>query len=328
MSNTRRIFSLFLTVSLLLLTSGMVLSADTYPSKEIRIVVASGVGGSVDRMSRSVQRFLPDILGVSVLVENHKGAGGKIGLRHFLKQPADGHTLFVYLQPSVTILKKRSPDLFEMDDISYINVNWVDPTLLAANKDVGWKSLDDMIQAAKKDPGKYSFSLAGLFSTGSIMGQLLFKKLDLNIKVAPYDSGGSARTALRGHHVDMTAGGAKGMRTIEDVCTPLGVFWNQPVPSWPNAQLINDALKKYNVKVPNAGSIRFFATHTAFKKNHPDHWKILVDAFYKLVNEHEGFKAFCDKAGIGREWHGPEESTALAMGAHEVFKDIALPKKK
>ena len=325
---TRKLFSLFLAIGLFLLTSGMALSADSYPSKEIRIVVASGVGGSVDRMARSVQRFLPEILGVSVLVENHKGAGGKIGMRYFMNQPADGHTLFVFLQPSVTILKKRSPDLFEIEDLSYININWVDPTIVLAHKDMGWKSLDDMIQAAKKDPGKYSFSLASLYSTGSIMGQMLFKKLDLNIKLAPYDSGGSARTALRGHHVDMTAGGAKGARTIADVSVPLGVFWNQPVPSWPNAQLMNDALKKYNVQVPNAGSIRFFATHTAFKKNHPDRWKILVDAFYKLVNEHEGFKAFCDKAGIGREWHGPEESTAIAMEAHEVFKDLQLSKKK
>ena len=328
MSNTRRIFSLFLAICLLLLTGGMVLSADTYPSKEIRIVVASGVGGSIDRMSRSVQRFLPDILGVSVLVENHKGAGGKIGIRYFLKQPADGHTIFVFGQPTLTIVQKKAPDLYEMDDFSYININWVDPTIVLAHKDTGWKSLDDMIQAAKKEPGKYSFSLADLTSTGAIMGQLLFRKLGLDIKNVPYDSGGSARTALRGHHVDMTAGGSKGARTIADVSVPLGVFWNQTVPSWPNAPLMNDALKKYNVKVPNAGSIRFFATHTAFKKNHPDRWKILVDAFDKLINEHEGFKAFCDKAKIGREWHGPDGSTAIAMEAHEFFKDLQLSKKK
>lgn len=327
MFNRIRVFTLLTTALFLMVYTGSVLAAGTYPSKEIRIIVASGVGGSIDRMSRSVQRFLPEILDVSVLVENHKGAGGKIGLRHFLKQPADGHTLFVSLQPAITILKKRSPDMFEMEDLSYINVNWVDPTLIVANKDMGWKSLDDMIQAAKKDPGKYSFSLPSLFATGSIMGQLLFQKLGLDIKIAPYDSGGSARTALRGHHVDMTAGGSKGMLTIADVSTPLGVFWDKPVASWPNVPLISDVVKKYNVSIPSAGSIRFFSTHTEFKKKHPDQWKILVDAFYKLVNEHEGFKAFCDKSGIGREWYGPEKSTALAMESHEVFKDIELTKK-
>lgn len=311
--------ALFFTVS-----AGSVLAADPYPSKAIRIIVASGVGGSIDRMSRSVQRFLPKILGVPVLVDNYKGAGGKIGLRYFLQQPADGYTLFVFLQPALTILKKRSPNLFEMKDLSYININWVDPDLIVANKDLGWKSLDDMIQAAKKNPGKYSFSLPSLFATGSIMGQLLFKRLGLNVKIAPYDSGGSARTAVRAHQVDMTAGGAEGMLTIEDVCTPLGVFWDKPVASWPNVPLINNELKKYNVSMPNGASIRFFATRTEFKKKYPHRWKILVDAFYKLVNEDKGFKAFCDKSQIGREWYGPKKATKLIMESDKVFKAISL----
>ena len=118
------------------------------------------------------------------------------------------------------------------------------------------------------------------------------------------------------------------MLTIEDVSAPLGVFWKEPVVSWPNVRPINESLAKYNVKVPNAGSIRFFAVQTEFKKKYPDRFKILVDAFHKLVTEDKGFIAFCDKAGIGHEWHGPEGSTELVMEADEVFKDINLSSKK
>ncbi len=50
-----------------------------YPEKEVKIIVNYGVGGGVDRTARSIQRFLPDDLGATVLVENHKGAGCKIG---------------------------------------------------------------------------------------------------------------------------------------------------------------------------------------------------------------------------------------------------------
>lgn len=328
MVKKQNVVLLLAAVSLLFSTTGLGLAADTYPSKEIRIIVASGLGGSVDRMARSVQRFLPDVLGVSVLVENKKGAGGKIAMREFLKQPADGHTLFVNLQPAVTILHTLEPDLFDMDDISYINVNWVDPTLIMAHKDTGWKSIGDMIEAAKKEPGKYSFSLPSLYATGSIMGQIFFKKLGLDVKIVPYSSGGTARTAMRGQHVTMTAGGAQGMLVIEDVGVPLGVFWNKPVSSWPNTPTINEAVAKYNVTFPNAASIRFFSTHTEFKNKHPEQWKILVDAFYKLVNEHEDFKAYCDKSRIGREWYGPEKSKELAMESHEIFKDVKISKKK
>jgi len=327
MSTTKKIFFFLLTV-LLLSASESVWAADAYPSKEIRIIVASGLGGGIDRMARSVQRFLPDILGVSVLVENQGGAGGKIGMRQFLKQPADGYTILVFLDPSVTILQRIEPDMFKIEDLSFINVNWVDPTLVMANKDTGWTSLDDMVEAVKKEPGKYSFSLASLYSTGSIMGQMLFKRLGLDVKIVPYDSGGSARTAMRGGHVTMTAGGAGGMLVLEDVGVPLGVFWAKPVPEWPNVPPINQVVAKYNVKYPNAGSIRFFAVKTEFKEKYPDRWKILVDAFYKLVNEHEGFKAFCDQSKIGREWYGPEKATELFMESHGVFKDIKIPKKK
>jgi len=328
MVKRRGIVLSLLAVFLLFVTSVGVPAADTFPSKEIRMIVSSGLGGGIDRMARSVQRFLPDVLGVSVLVENQAGAGGKIAMRTLLKQPADGHTLYVNLDPSLTILQKTEPELFKMEDVSIINVNWVDPTLLMAHKDTGWKNLDDMIAACKKEPGKYSFSLASLYSTGSILGQLLFKTLGLDVKIVPYDSGGTARTAMRGKHVTMTAGGAEGMLVLEDVGVPLALFWPKPVAAFPNVPSINDVLAKYNVKVPNAGSVRFFGALTEVKNKYPERWKILVDAFYKLVNEHEGFKAFCDQSKIGRDWYGPEKSTELVMESHEIFKTVNVSKKK
>jgi tripartite-type tricarboxylate transporter receptor subunit TctC len=324
MFNTKRIFSVLLV--LFFSIGGSSLAADKYPSQEVRMIISSGLGGGIDRMARSVQRFLPEVLGVSVLAENQAGAGGKIAMRQFLKQPADGHTLYVNLDPSLTILQKTEPDLFKMEDVSIINVNWVDPTLIMAHKDTGWKTLDDMIAACKKEPGKYSFSLPSLYATGSILGQLLFKTLGLDVKIVPYDSGGTARTAMRGKHVTMTAGGAEGMTVLDDVGVPLALFWPKPVAEYPNVPSINDVLKKHNVQVPNAGSVRFFATHTELKKKYPERWKFLVDSFHKLVNEHEGFKAYCDQAKIGREWYGPEKSTQLVMESHEIFKTVDLKK--
>jgi putative tricarboxylic transport membrane protein len=298
-----------------------------YPDHEMKIVIALGAGGGVDRMARSVQRFLPDILKVSVLAENVPGAGGKIGINRFLKLPPDGYSLFANMQPSMTLLRKKDPKVFRFDDFAFINVNWIDPALIMANKNTGWKSLDDMIAAAKKDPGKYSFSIPGFNTTGHIMALLLFQRLGLDIKMVPYDSGGSARAALRGGHVDLTAGGAEGMFVLEDVAVPLGICWEKPIPTWPNVQPINEALAKYNVKMPNAASVRFFATHGMFRKKHPEEWKILVGAFEKLVNEDKAFQAFCDKGKIGRDWYGPEKSLELIMQSDEVFSKIKIPGK-
>ena len=64
-----------------------------YPEKEIKVIVNYGAGGGVDRTARSLQKFLPSQFGKSVVVENHKGAGGKIGLKKFMKEPRDGYTI-------------------------------------------------------------------------------------------------------------------------------------------------------------------------------------------------------------------------------------------
>jgi len=311
----------------LFVSSNALLAADTYPDHEIRIIVGSGVGGSIDRMSRSVQRFLPDILKVPVLVENRKGASGKIALRSFLKQAPDGYTIFVQLLPEITFLIKRDPQFFKMDQIAIINFNWIDPTILVAHKDLGWKSLDDMIHAAKKNPGKYSFSSPGAVPPGTVMPKLLFEKLGLDIRVAPYENSGAARASIRGRHTDMTGGGARGMLLLEDVAVPLGVFWDEPIKSWPTARPVNEILAKYNIKIPNGASYRFFAVHKEFQEKYPERWKILVGAFQKLVTKHKGFQEFCDKSNIGRRWLGPEKSQTIAKEAHELFYQVTLPKK-
>ena len=222
-----RFIVLFCAVFFLFAASGLTDAADSYPDKEIRIITGTGAGGGVDRMARSVQRYLPDTIGASVLVENRKGAGGKIALNYVRKQPADGYHIFAYHQPGVTNIIKKNPGLLKLDDLDYININWTDPTILVARKDLEWNSLDDLIQAAKKDPGKYSFAAPSANSAGTVMAKMLFEKLGLNIKIVPYDGGGSARASFRGGHTNITGGGAAGMLVVEDIAAPIGVFWKK-----------------------------------------------------------------------------------------------------
>jgi len=323
-----RIFLLFFAVFFLFAFAGPTWAADSYPDKEIRIITGTGAGGSVDRMSRAVQRYLPDVIGVSVLVENRKGAGGKIALNYVRKQPPEGYQIFAYHQPGVTNIIKKNPGLLKLDDLDYININWTDPTIIVANKKLGWDSLDDLIEAAKKSPGKYSFAAPSANSAGTVMAKVLFEKLGLDIKIVPYDGGGSARASFRGGHTDMTGGGAAGMLVIEDVASPIGVFWKKQIAAWPKAKTINDQLAKQNIKLPLAGSFRLFAVPKEFREKYPERFKTLVAAFKKLVTENKEFQAFCDKGDIGHDWLGPEESLKIVKEVHETFKNVKLSKKK
>ncbi len=293
-----------------------------YPEKEVRIIVNYGVGGGVDLTARSIQRFLPEALGASVLVENHQGAGGKIGYKYFLKQPKDCYNILCAFIPALTTVAVKDPGLFKVEDLAYINVQWSDPGILVAHKDAPFDTLEEFIEAARKEPNKYSYSIPGKGAVGYLLTNALFKKLGLKINMVPYPSGGKARAAIQGGHVQLTSGGAGGMLTVKEVTKPLGVFWDKPVPGWPNAKPINTVLKKYGVQVADGAAYRFFAVHAEAKEKYPEDFKALVEAFRKTTTENQKFIEFCDKTKVDRDWYGPEKTTEKLTQANQEFDKI------
>ncbi len=322
MLRNRRLFfvGIGVCVFLFFISSSTILAAGTFPDHEILIVVWAGVGGGADRQSRAVQRFLPDILNVSVIVENHKGAGGKIGASYYLKKPRDGYSILAFHQPMLTTIIKNNPGFATLNSFAYINANWIDPVILTAHKDMGWKTLDDMIQAAKKNPGKYSFSTSGPGTTGATVAKWFSEKLGIKFRVAHYSGGGRSRLSVKAHHTDMTATGAQRMINIKDDVVALARFWKDPIPIWPNAEYVNEALAKYNVKMPHLASVSGFMVHKEVQEKYPERWKILVNAFKKLTTEHKGFQEFCKKAAIGYLWLGPEKSLDLVKEIDAAFR--------
>ncbi len=218
--------------------AGGAASAQEFPEKPVTILVNYGAGGGVDMTARSVQRFLPEALGQPVQVENYPGAGGKIGLIKFMEAPRDGYTVLTAFAPATTYVRSQDPSIFANDDLAIINMQWADEVVLVANKETGWTNLNDMIEAVRAEPGKYSFGSSGPGSAGPIMVKMLFEALDLDVKIVPYAGGGKTRAAIQGGHIDMTAGGNSGMVPVSDSTNILGVFWDKPVPEWPGYSLL------------------------------------------------------------------------------------------
>ena len=154
------IYQVASTLGALMLTLTAGVQAADFPNKEVKVIVNYGAGGGVDRTARSMQKFLPAALGQSVIVQNHKGAGGKIGLKKFLAEPRDGYTVLTAFAPATTVVKFKNPGMFKMDDLVIINVQWTDPAIIVARKDTGWKSLDDMITAVKANPESSRLAVA------------------------------------------------------------------------------------------------------------------------------------------------------------------------
>lgn len=315
----RRMAGLALGSALIALAAHPAAAQSAYPERDVRILVNYGAGGSVDRMARSVQSGLADALGQGVTVENVGGAAGKVGLQKFMDMEPDGYTILAAFAPATTVVKNDDPSIFSMDDLAIINVQWVDPAILLARKDTGWTSLEDMIDAAKADPGSLTMASSGKGSVGTILAEELFEAADIDVKMVPYRGGGAARKAIMGGETQMTAAGAAGATAAAEATIPLGVFWHEGVESWPDAEPINGMID--GLTVPEGGAYRFFAVPAAFRDNDPEGFARLVAAFEE-VTASEAFRANAAETGVGTDWTGPEEGQALIEEVDAQFTGL------
>ncbi|MEM7774705.1 MAG: tripartite tricarboxylate transporter substrate binding protein [Pseudomonadota bacterium] len=317
-----RIVRAVLTVAAFGLVTSAAALADDFPSKEVKIIVNYGAGGAVDRTARSMQRFLPEALGQSVVVENVRGAGGKIGITKFMKAKRDGYTILTSFAPSTTYVATTAPDIYKFDDLAVINLQWVDPAVLLVHQKTGWKTLDDVIAAIRANPGKYTFASSGNTSVGHVLAMDLFKKLKLDVKIVPYKGGGKTRAAFIGGETDMTAAGIQGALKTKAVAIPVALFADSASDVWPEAPPVNSLLAKEGITAEIGGAYRFHAVHADVKRNHPERFKKLVDAFKTTTAENPDFLAFAKNTATGKAWLGPDASTDALRTVETRFSKL------
>ncbi len=186
--------------------SGLFATAQTapYPSKPVRIVVPFPAGGSADTMTRVVGQFLAKRWGQSVLVDNRPGGGTVIAGALVAKAPADGYTLII-IANSLTINAKLRTNLpydglKAFDPIAQLVQS---PQVIAVNSASPYKTLNELIQAAKANPGGLSYSTVGPATTQHIAGESFKRITGTDFTYAAFTGGALAANAVMGNHVTM-----------------------------------------------------------------------------------------------------------------------------
>ena len=131
--------------------------AQTYPSKPIRVVVPWPAGGLVDVAARQLGQRMQTALGQPVVIDNKLGAGGNLGADLVAKAPADGYTL-LFTTSALTINAALRPTMpfNTVKDFERVAVVAYAPAVLVVNANSNIKSLDDLIKAARSQPGPSS----------------------------------------------------------------------------------------------------------------------------------------------------------------------------
>jgi tripartite-type tricarboxylate transporter receptor subunit TctC len=175
---------------------GFAACAQSYPTKPVRIIVAFAAGGGTDVLARLVASGLREPLGQQVVVENRPGAGTIIGTEAAAKSAPDGYTLLVSLDQSMTM----NPALYEklpyepQKDFAAVSLLAVSSRLYVANPKAPGKTLKDLMEHARANPGKLNYGSGAI--SGQVVGEQLMQATGAKMQFVSYNGGAPALQAL------------------------------------------------------------------------------------------------------------------------------------
>jgi tripartite-type tricarboxylate transporter receptor subunit TctC len=188
-----------------LLASSTVFGQATYPKEPIRLVITHAAGGTTDMAARLIQPYLQKYLSVPIVIENMQGAGGNVARSFVFKQPADGYTLLVSQQPSMSSGQIVSGGKFDVLKFVHIfNIAGRNYDCVAVGPNSPFKTVEDMKKASAKQP--LTSAGTGVGSNAYILAMLLKAKAGVNMSYVPFNSGSEAALALAGNQTQMGTG--------------------------------------------------------------------------------------------------------------------------
>jgi tripartite-type tricarboxylate transporter receptor subunit TctC len=174
-----------------------------YPSRPVRIIVAFPVGGLLDTVSRIVGDKLTMVLGQQFIIESRPGAGGTLATAAVARAEPDGYTLMMIndnhaVNPSV--FKNIPYD--SVKDFAPIGFVGSAPMALSANARLPVRTVQDLIELARQQPGKISYASVGIGSASHLAGELFAAKAGVRMLHVPFRGGAPAINDLVAGHVD------------------------------------------------------------------------------------------------------------------------------
>jgi tripartite-type tricarboxylate transporter receptor subunit TctC len=177
--------------------------SQVYPTRPVRLLVGFPPGGGSDVGARIIANRLSEVWGQQVVVENKPGAGGHLAIEVAAHANPDGYTI-IWVGGSIQFygLMIKSINYDPEADLLPVTLVGTYPNLLAVPNFSPWKSVQDLIEAAKAKPGTVTFSSPGVGTSPHLTGVLFARMSGIDIRHVPYRGGAPALADLIGGHVD------------------------------------------------------------------------------------------------------------------------------
>lgn len=190
-----------------MLASATAVSADSYPSKPVKVIVGYPAGGANDLVARAIGQEMSKDLGQQVIVENVSGAAGTIGAAAAARAAADGYTLFMAagahtLAPSI----RKSLPYGIVNDFAPVSIAAIGSYVLVVNPEVKAQSVKELIALAKSSPDALTFASSGAGAPPHLAGVLFQERTGTELHHIPFRGDADANANVLAGHVNMIFG--------------------------------------------------------------------------------------------------------------------------
>ena len=184
---------------------GFAHAQNNYPTKPIRLIVAQTAGGNSDMVARAYGQRLGERLGQQIVIDNRGGASGIVATELVVNAPPNGYTLL--LSPTAHAINPSLHAKLPYDtqrDVKAISLLGIGYNILVVSQNHAARSVRDLINAAKAQPGKLTYASSGTAGATHLTGELFRVMADINILHVPYKGAPASLTALVGGEIDFS----------------------------------------------------------------------------------------------------------------------------
>jgi tripartite-type tricarboxylate transporter receptor subunit TctC len=268
-------------------------AAETYPNRPVRLIIPYSAGGAADVVTRIWANKLPELLGQQIVIDNRTGAGGLIGTEIAAKSTPDGYTLMASGTPLVIVphlYRKATYD--PLRDFAPIMQYGTQPYALTVHPSLGVSTVQQLIDLAKKEPGKINIASSGNGGAQHLFGALFVSMAKLNMVHVPYKGSGPARADLLSGQVKV---GCLGITSIINQHKAgqlriIGVTSAERSPAIPDVPAIGETVKGYEATLWTGLLAPAGTPPAAIQRIHADLAKVLArpdiqSAFNRVGND-------------------------------------------
>jgi len=290
--------------------------AKNYPNRAIKIIVPFPAGGPSDVLARMIGQKMTEAWGQPVLIENRVGANTVIGAQAAAKSPADGYTLFMAIDSTLTMnqyLYKRLP-YDPLADFAPITLTAKSMVFLYSHASGDIASTKDLIAKAKANPGKLNYGAGTI--TSQLMGHLLNKAAGIQTVLVRYNGSAQVTQGLATRSVDFTIDGTSAAMPLvqSGQFRALARFDSRPFPLMPQVPTIQADL-------PNYEEISVWLALVAPKGTPPAILDKLHGEVVRILSD-PAVKSRADAAGLFPATSTPAELSAFIRKEAARWKDV------